>query len=200
MRSPHNEGMNQKHQRCFGTGDPLYEAYHDDEWGQPLADSPDERDLFERLSLEGFMVGLSWLTVLRKREAFRRAFHSFHPEKVAAMGQDEVQQLLEDASIIRNRRKIEAVITNAQALLALHAQGDRLAGLFAEFTPEPRQHRAQDMAELPPFTSEAVALTKELKRRGFTFVGPTTLYSTMQAIGLVDDHVAHCWKAGATPS
>ena len=117
--------------RCFGAGDPLYEAYHDEEWGRPVADSPDERELFERVCLEGFQAGLSWITVLRKRDAFRAAFAGFDPAVVAEFGDDDVTRLMADAGIVRNRLKIEATVTNARALLALHDEGERLADLVA---------------------------------------------------------------------
>lgn len=179
--------------RCFGTGNPLYEAYHDEEWGRPIPDSPDERELFERLSLEAFMVGLSWLTVLRKREAFRRCFHDFVPAKVAELTHADVERLMGDAEIIRNRTKIVATITNAKALIRLHADGARLIDLFTEYAPEPRTERHTGLHTVPSQTEETRSLAKKLKTLGFTFVGPVTLYSTLQAIGLVDDHVSDCW-------
>lgn len=179
--------------RCFGTGNPLYEAYHDEEWGRPIPDSPDERELFERLSLEAFMVGLSWLTVLRKREAFRRCFHDFAPATVAALTQADVERLMGNAEIIRNRTKIVATITNAQALIRLHADGTRLIDLFTEYAPEPRTERHAGLHTVPSQTEETRSLAKKLKTLGFTFVGPVTLYSTLQAIGVVDDHVSDCW-------
>lgn len=181
--------------RCFGTGTPLYEAYHDEEWGRPVPDSEDEHELFERLCLEGFMVGLSWLTVLRKREAFREAFHGFHPAEVAQFSDDDVERLMENPEIIRNRMKIEAAITNAHALVKLHDDGGRLIDIFIEHAPAPHQGRHPGFHTVPSQTSESVALAKALKKLGFTFVGPVTMYSTLQAIGLVDDHLADCWIA-----
>lgn len=179
--------------RCFGSGDPLYEQYHDEEWGTPVADSPDERELFERLALEGFQSGLSWVTVLRKRDAFREAFKGFAPAEVAAFGEDDVEQLMQDASIIRNRMKIEATINNAKALVALHDDGRRLLDVISSHAPQPREERPENFTDLPSSTPESVALAKELKKLGFRFVGPVTLYATFQAIGVVDDHLAGCW-------
>ncbi|MCC2593622.1 DNA-3-methyladenine glycosylase I [Tessaracoccus sp. OS52] len=179
--------------RCFGSGDPLYEKYHDEEWGRPVVDSPDERDLFERLALEGFQAGLSWITILRRRESFRRAFAGFAPAEVAAFDESDVERLMADAAIIRNRAKIEAAIGNARALLALHEEGRRLGDVVAAHAPEPRDERPETFDEVPGSTPESVALSKELKRLGFRFVGPVTMYATMQAVGLVDDHLAGCW-------
>ncbi|MGC5165260.1 DNA-3-methyladenine glycosylase I [Luteimicrobium sp. DT211] len=175
--------------RCFGDGDPLYERYHDTEWGEPVHG---EAALLERLALEGFQSGLSWLTVLRKREAFRSAFAGFDAETVAAFGPDDVERLLQDASIIRNRQKIEATITNARALVALHDAGGSLDELVWSFAPEPRPERATSFADVPGKTAESLALSKALKKAGFVFVGPTTAYAMMQACGLVDDHLATC--------
>ena len=181
--------------RCFGSGDALYAAYHDEEWARPVDDTPDESALLERLCLEGAQAGLSWITILRKREGYREAFHGFDPEKVAAMGPDDVERLLGDPGIVRNRQKIEATIGNARALLAMHEQGERLADVIAAHTPEAREHAPLTFADVPAQTPESVALSKELKKRGFRFVGPTTLYATLQAIGAVDDHIHGCWLA-----
>ena len=183
--------------RCFGDGDPLYERYHDEEWGRPVTD---ERGLFERMSLEAFQSGLSWLTILRKREAFRAAFAGFDPETVAAFGEDDVARLLGDAGIVRNRAKIEATIANARATVHLHDGGATLHELIWErHRPPPRAAPPKTWAEVPSQTPETVALAKHLKRRGFRFVGPTTLYALMQACGVVDDHLADCpvRRAGA---
>lgn len=180
--------------RCFGSGDEQYAHYHDEEWGRPVEDSPDERELFERLCLEGFQAGLSWLTVLRKREAFRRAFAGFDPAVVAAFGDEEVEALMGDAGIIRNRMKITATIGNARALLALHEEGGRLRDLIESHRPA-RHRRPLTFADLAASTPESAALSKELKRRGFRFVGPTTVYALMQALNVVDDHLAGCWVA-----
>jgi DNA-3-methyladenine glycosylase I len=176
--------------RCFGDGDPLYERYHDREWGRPVRD---ERGLFERMSLEAFQSGLSWLTILRKREAFRAAFAGFDPDAVAAFGEQDVERLLADAGIVRNRAKIEATIANAKATVALREDGPTLPELVWEhYRPPPRGAPPRTFADVPSQTPETVALAKELKRRGFRFVGPTTLYALMQACGVVDDHLAGC--------
>ncbi|MDO5093783.1 MAG: DNA-3-methyladenine glycosylase I [Propionibacteriaceae bacterium] len=180
-------------QRCFGSGDPLYEAYHDQEWGRSVPDSPHESALFERLVLEGFQSGLSWVTVLRKREAFRAAFAGFDPTKVAAFTAEDEQRLLADQGIIRNQAKIRAAIGNAQALLRLHADGLRLADLLAKHAPAPRPEPPRTLADVPGSTAESKALSQRLKKLGFRFVGPVTMYATMQAIGLVNDHLADCW-------
>jgi DNA-3-methyladenine glycosylase I len=175
--------------RCFGDGDPLYERYHDEEWGRPVHD---ERGLFERLSLEAFQSGLSWLTILRKREAFRAAFAGFEPDAVARFGDDDVERLLGDAGIVRNRAKIEATVANARATVALREDGGLSELVWERFRPAPRAAPPRTFAEVPSQTPETVALAKELKRRGFRFVGPTTLYALMQACGVVDDHLAGC--------
>jgi DNA-3-methyladenine glycosylase I len=176
--------------RCFGDGDPLYERYHDEEWGRPIAD---ERGLFERMSLEAFQSGLSWLTILRKRDAFRAAFANFEPDAVARFGARDVERLLGDPGIVRNRAKIEATIANAQATVALREGGPALPELVWErYRPAPRATPPETFADVPSQTPETVALAKELKRRGFRFVGPTTLYALMQACGVVDDHLAGC--------
>ena len=175
--------------RCFGDGDPLYEAYHDDEWGVPVHG---EAALLERLALEAFQSGLAWITVLRKRPAFREVFAGFDPERVAGFEEDDVERLLLDARIIRNRAKIEATISNARAVVALHEAGETLDELIWSFAPPARERRLASLAEIPGQTPASVALAKELKRRGFRFIGPTTAYAAMQACGLVDDHVATC--------
>jgi DNA-3-methyladenine glycosylase I len=174
--------------RCFGDGDALYERYHDDEWGRPVTD---ERGLFERLSLEAFQSGLSWLTILRKREAFRAAFADFAPDAVARFGPDDTTRLLADAGIVRNRAKIEATIANARAIVDLREAGTPLPALLWSARPPARPAPAR-FADVPATTPESVALAKDLKRGGFRFVGPTTLYALMQACGLVDDHLAAC--------
>jgi DNA-3-methyladenine glycosylase I len=176
--------------RCFGDGDPLYAAYHDDEWGVPVHD---EHALLERVALEGFQSGLAWITVLRKREAFRAAFAGFDAEVVAAFDEEDVARLMADAGIVRNRAKIEATIANARALRALHEDGRTLDELLWSFAPDPGDRvRPATWADVPAVTAESRALAKELKRLGFRFVGPTTAYATMQACGLVDDHLAGC--------
>jgi DNA-3-methyladenine glycosylase I len=175
--------------RCFGDGDPLYEAYHDHEWGLPVRD---EAGLFERLCLEAFQSGLAWITILRKREAFRAAFAGFDPDAVARFGPRDRERLMADAGIVRNRLKIEAAIANARATVALR-DGPRdlpaLVWAHAPATPAPPRERWGDV---PAVTPESVALAKALKAAGFRFVGPTTAYATMQAAGLVDDHLASC--------
>jgi DNA-3-methyladenine glycosylase I len=172
---------------CLGSEDLL--AYHDEEWGRPLHG---ERELFERLTLEAFQSGLSWVTILRKRENFRRAFDDFDVEKVAAYKAKDVNRLLGDAGIVRNHRKIEAAITNAKATRELHANGETLDELIWSFAPDEERPAPKTLEELEPTTAESKALAKELKKRGFIFVGPTTVYATMEAIGLVNDHLAGC--------
>jgi len=170
--------------RCWwGASTPDYIAYHDEEWGRPVHDS---RALFEKLSLEAFQSGLSWLTILRKRESFRAAFANFEVERVAAFGAGDVARLMADAGIVRNRQKIEATIANARAAVDLD-----LSALVWSFAPAPRP-RPRTIAGIPALTPESTAMAKELKRRGFRFVGPTTAYAMMQACGLVDDHIAGC--------
>jgi DNA-3-methyladenine glycosylase I len=175
--------------RCFGDGDPLFERYHDEEWGFPVID---ERGLFERLTLEAFQSGLSWRTILARRDAFRAAFDGFAPDAVAAYGDADVARLLADAGIIRNRAKIEATISNARATVALRADGGPLETVVRSHAPAPRASPPASWADVPSTTPESVALARELKLRGFRFVGPTTLYALMQACGLVDDHLADC--------
>jgi DNA-3-methyladenine glycosylase I len=167
-----------------------YQAYHDDEWGRPVVD--DVR-LYEKLCLEGFQSGLSWLTILRKRDGFRRAFAGFEPEKVAGFDDGDVARLLADAAIVRHRGKIEAAIANAAATLAVQADRGSLAALVWEFEPE-RVGRAAPvrLGDLEPQTAQSVALSKALRRYGFRFVGPTTAYAAMQSLGLVNDHLQGC--------
>jgi DNA-3-methyladenine glycosylase I len=174
--------------RCFGDGDPLYERYHDEEWGFPVLD---ERGLFERLSLEAFQSGLSWRTILNKRDAFRQAFSDFDPETIARFGDADVERLLGDAGIVRNRAKISATIANARATVAMRDAGEPLDAVIRAHAPHPPKAPAA-WADVPATTPETTALARELKRRGFRFVGPTTLYALMQACGLVDDHLAGC--------
>ncbi|MBX5443431.1 MAG: DNA-3-methyladenine glycosylase I, partial [Solirubrobacteraceae bacterium] len=171
--------------RCrWATAAPDYLRYHDEEWGRPVRG---DDALFERLCLEAFQSGLSWLTILRKREAFRRAFAGFRVEAVARFGDDDVARLLADAGIVRNRAKIEAAIRNARAALAL--RDTTLTDLIWSFAPDPDARPApRALADVPAATPESTALARELKRRGFAFVGPTTAYAAMQACGLVNDH------------
>lgn len=175
--------------RCFGDGDPLYEAYHDEEWGFPVTD---ERGLFERLCLEGFQSGLSWITILRKRDAFRAAFAGFEPDAIARFDGKDVERLMGDAGIVRNRAKIEATIANARATIDLRDGGTPLHELVWSHRPKPRRRVPKSLADMPATTPEATALAKALKKAGFRFVGPTTAYAAMQACGLVNDHVASC--------
>jgi DNA-3-methyladenine glycosylase I len=179
-------------ERCpWATSAPEYIAYHDDEWGRPLRGVT---ALFERLSLEAFQSGLSWLVILRKRPAFRAAFAGFDPAAVAAFGPDDVERLLVDAGIVRNRAKIDATIRNARQVLELDVPLDELLWSFA-----PAEHRRPGgIADVPATSPESTAMARELKRRGFRFVGPTTAYALMQAAGLVDDHVATCWRAATS--
>jgi DNA-3-methyladenine glycosylase I len=168
-----------------------YVAYHDDEWGVPLHG---ERELFERLTLEAFQSGLSWLTILRKREGFRAAFAGFDPDVVAAFDADDRARLLADTGIVRNVRKVDAAIHNAQAVVDLRDDGGLDALVWAH---APAHHdRPQGMDDVRATSPESVALTKALKARGFVFLGPTTMYAAMQACGLVDDHLAGCHRAG----
>jgi len=180
--------------RCWwAVGDPLYERYHDAEWGRPVAD---DRRLFEKLCLEGFMAGLSWLTILHKRENFRRVFHGFDPAAIAPFGPDDVQRLMDDAGIVRNRAKIEATITNARRYPELVAEFGSLAAYLWRHEPAPEARPAvMDHATLTAITASAEAKTvsKDLRRRGWAFVGPTTVYSAMEAMGLVDDHLDGCF-------
>ena len=175
-------------QRCWESADPAYNAYHDEEWGRPVTD---ERGVYERLCLEGFQSGLSWLTILRKREAFRAAFAAFDPDAVAAFGPANVERLLGDAGIVRHRGKIEAAIANARATVALREAGTPLDELFWSYRldpPSPPPKRGGWAAT----TAESTALSKRLKQAGFRFVGPTTVYAAMQACGVVNDHLADC--------
>ena len=175
--------------RCWETSDPLYLAYHDEEWGRPVRD---ERGIYERLCLEGFQSGLSWLTILRKREGFRAAFAGFVPDRVAEFGEADVDRLLGDAGIVRHRGKIEAAINNARATLSLRAAGEPLNELFWSHAPaELRTPRSN--TDWLASTDESAALAKRLRREGFRFVGPTTVYAAMQACGVVNDHLTACW-------
>jgi DNA-3-methyladenine glycosylase I len=173
--------------RCFwGGGSPEFIAYHDDEWGRPVHD---DDALFERLCLEAFQSGLAWITILRKRAAFRTAFAGFSIPAVAEFGSDDVARLLADPGIVRNRAKIDAALHNARVAASLP---DGLATLLWSFAPEPRP-RPATRADIPAVTPESTAMAKDLKKRGFRFVGPTTAYALMQAIGMVDDHLAGCF-------
>jgi DNA-3-methyladenine glycosylase I len=174
--------------RCWESSDPLYNAYHDDEWGRPVVD---ERGLYERLCLEGFQSGLSWLTILRKREAFREAFAGFDPERVARFGESDLVRLLADAGIVRHRGKIEAAISNARATIALREAGTPLPELVWAHRTAPGA-APRSPADWPSTTPAAVALAKALRQAGYRFVGPTTVYAAMQACGVVNDHLVTC--------
>jgi DNA-3-methyladenine glycosylase I len=177
--------------RCpWGASAPDYITYHDDEWGRPVRD---DRGLYERLCLEAFQSGLSWLTILRKREGFRRAFDDFDPEKVAAYGPADVERLLGEPSIVRNRRKIEAAVANARAALDLPGG---LAAVVWEYA-DPDAPAPKAPGDVPATTPGSTALAKRLKKQGFRHVGPTTVYALMQACGLVDDHLTGCHRRGA---
>lgn len=175
--------------RCaWSEGSQIYREYHDEEWGRPLHGRD---ELFERLCLEAFQAGLSWITILRKREAFRAAFAGFVPEAVAAFTPRDIDLLLADPLIIRNRAKIEACVSNARVVLDL--EGTDLDSLLWSFAPAARPSPLTTLDEVPATTAESVAMARELKRRGIKFVGPTTAYALMQATGMVDDHLADCW-------
>lgn len=180
-----------KAERCPWCGtDPLYVAYHDEEWGVPCHD---ERKLFEFLVLEGAQAGLSWITILRKRENYRRAMADFDPQRIARYGAKDFERLMNDAGIVRNRLKIESTIGNAKATLALYEQGGTLDQLLWQFVDgRPRVNHWRSLAEVPAVTPEAEAMSKELKRRGFRFIGPTVMYAHMQATGMVNDHLVGC--------
>jgi DNA-3-methyladenine glycosylase I len=169
--------------------DPLYVAYHDDEWGVPLHG---ERELFELLTLEGAQAGLSWSTILRKREGYRVAFEGFDPERVARFTERDVERLLADPGIVRNRLKVESTVANARAALELAGGLDELLWSFVGGSP--KVNRFATLAEIPAETPESKAMSKELKRRGFRFVGPTVCYAFMQAAGLVNDHTVDCFR------
>jgi DNA-3-methyladenine glycosylase I len=178
--------------RCpWAMSSPEYLGYHDTEWGRPVRT---DQGIFERLCLEGFQAGLSWLTILRKRENFRAAFRGFDPAQVAGFGQPDVDRLLADAGIIRNRAKIQAIIHNASAALAIPGG---LAALVWSYAVDPAPVAPVSMADLPAKTPASTALAKDLRSRGFTFTGPVTVYATFQACGLVDDHLRGCFRRGA---
>ncbi len=185
----HDDGL----ARCGWCGtDPLYMAYHDTEWGVPELDG---RRLFEKLSLDIFQAGLSWLTILRKRQAFRNAFAGFDPERVAAFGERDVARLMADAGIVRNRAKVEATIGNARALLEMGGPEAFSRFLWDFVDGRPLVNRPRMKAEVPAFTPLSERVARELKRKGFRFCGPTVVYAFMQAVGMVDDHLATCHRA-----
>jgi DNA-3-methyladenine glycosylase I len=179
--------------RCAWCGeDPLYVRYHDEEWGVPVHD---DRKLFEMIVLEGAQAGLSWITILRKREAYRRAFDRFDARRIARYGPAEIRARLANPGIVRNRLKIESVVKNARAFLALReAFGSFDAYIWRFVAGQPRVNRPRSMKDIPPRTAESDAMSRDLKRRGFTFVGSTICYAFMQAVGMVDDHVASCFR------
>lgn len=177
--------------RCAWVGDDdEYRRYHDEEWGVPLHG---DRALFEKVSLEGFQAGLSWITILHKRPRFREVFAGFEPELVAEFDESDIERLIDDAGIVRNRAKIEATIGNARIAREM-AEGEFDALLWS-FAPTASSVRPVTVADLPAVTPDSTALSKELRRRGFRFVGPTTMYALMQSAGMVDDHIEGCWRA-----
>jgi DNA-3-methyladenine glycosylase I len=180
--------------RCWWPGDdPLYVKYHDGEWGRPVKD---DRRLFEKLCLEGFQSGLSWLTILRKRQNFRRAFAGFDPKAIARFGERDVTRLMNDAGIVRNRAKILATINNAQRYGDLVAEAGSLAAFVWSYEPDPKTRPgALDHKTLLSFgvSAESTALSKALRKRGWAFVGPTTAYAAMESVGIVNDHLTGCW-------
>lgn len=189
-----NAGTDGKCRCCWCGTDPLYISYHDEEWGQPVSDNV---RLFEKICLEGFQSGLSWITILRKRENFRKAFDGFDYRKVARYTDKRVEKLLQDAGIIRHRGKIESTINNAQRALELEKEYGSLAAYFWGWEPEGKERPTRyDFATLKPLgnSDASAALSKDLKKRGWSFVGPTTVYAFMQAMGLVNDHIAGCHR------
>ena len=181
--------------RCTWAGnDAEYQRYHDEEWGVPLKT---DRAIFEKLVLEGFQAGLSWITILRKRGNFRRAFDKFDPERIAQYGRRDIARLMADEGIIRNRLKIEATISNAKAYLELKKTGTLAAFLWNAIGKRPPQSVRRAMGDIPPVTDEAVRLSKALKKAGFRFVGPTSMYAFMQSTGMVNDHLVGCPRHAA---
>jgi len=179
--------------RCAWCGsDPLYMAYHDNEWGVPVRD---DRRLFEMLILEGAQAGLSWLTILKKRENYRRAFHDFDAARISAFSQDEIKRLLQDAGIVRNRLKIEAAVKNAGGVLDIIEEYGSLAVFLWRYVDNrPRQNGWQSLSELPVKTAQSDLMSRDLKKRGFNFVGSTICYAFMQAVGMVNDHTVNCFR------
>ena len=179
-------------QRCPWPGtDPLYLAYHDHEWGSPVYD---RNRLFEKICLEGQQAGLSWITVLRKREHYRAAFHHFDPDAIARMDSADIDQLLHNPGLIRHRGKLDAIVKNARALLTMEAQGEDFVAFLWQYATAPGSHGPRrHITDIPAHTPESQALSKALKKRGFSFVGTTTCYAFMQSMGLVNDHLDHCF-------
>ena len=182
--------------RCpwVGIADPEYARYHDEEWGLPKSE---DRALFEKLVLEGFQSGLSWLTILKKRENFRTAFHAFDAERIARYGAKDVARLMRDAGIVRNRLKIEATIDNARALLKLNERGGLAAFVWGLVEGRPQVNTHRSFKTVPAQTATSIAISKALKAHGFRFVGPTTVYAFMQAVGMVNDHLVSCHRHAA---
>jgi DNA-3-methyladenine glycosylase I len=186
---PHSDG----HHRCPWPGqDPLYVAYHDDEWGVPEFD---DRALYEKLVLDGFQAGLSWITILRKRENFRRAFDGFAPEKIARYSPKKIERLMQDAGIVRNRQKIEGAVASARAYLEIMEKGPGFSKLLWDFLDgRPRLNTFRTIKQVPAETPLSRVMSKELSSRGFKFCGPTIVYAFMQATGMVNDHLVTCWR------
>jgi DNA-3-methyladenine glycosylase I len=180
--------------RCrWAASDPEYLRYHDEEWGTPLHG---DRHLYEKLSLEGFQAGLSWITILRRRPAFREVFHDFDPQRVASMDESEIEAAMADARIIRNRAKVLSTIKNARLTLDLvRDHPGALDELLWSFAPPTRGERFGSLSQIPAVTAESTAMSKALRALGFGFVGPTTMYALMQSAGMVDDHVEGCWRS-----
>ena len=178
---------------AWAASDHLMQAYYDHEWGMPVRD---EQGLYERISLEGFQAGLSWATILRKREAFREAFLDFHPESVATFTEADVERLMLDAGIVRNRLKIRATITNAKATIALREEGG-LVDFVWSFKPD-KTPAPKTLADIPTTSPESIALSKALRKKGFAFVGPTTMYALMEAVGIIDTHLVDSHRRGSS--
>ena len=187
--SPTFIGQDRKRRCSWCSSDPLYVAYHDNEWGRPVTD---DNRLYEKLCLEGFQAGLSWLTILKKREAFREAFAGFDPLVVARFTTRDVQRLMRNAGIVRNTAKIQAAIANARATIKVWDAGMTLSDVIWKHQPSKRRAAPRGYGDIPSFTPESTALSKELSKLGFRFVGPTTMYAAMQSLGVVNDHYASC--------
>ncbi len=182
-------------QRCqWSEVDPLYIRYHDEEWGVPVHD---DEELFAKLLLDGAQAGLSWLTILRKRPGYYRAFDNFDPEKIAAYGAEKIESLLSNGGIVRNRLKIEAAVRNAQAFLALREEGLSFDSFLWEFVGGATRHNCwKELGTIPSKTEESEKMSRALRSRGFQFIGPTICYAFMQAVGMVNDHLTHCFRHG----
>jgi DNA-3-methyladenine glycosylase I len=192
VRIPREPDVMNKHRCTWAASDALYQSYHDTEWGVPLHD--DQR-LFEFLILEGAQAGLSWITILRKRENYRTAFDNFDATRIAGYGANKIELLLQNAGIVRNRLKVEAAVTNAQKFLEVQAEFGSFDQFIWQFVDgKPKQNKWRSLADIPASTAESDAMSKELKRRGFKFVGPTICYAHMQATGMVNDHTMNCFR------